>query len=174
VAGGGTKNYGYIHFSVFLNYGDAVLDVPLSKHLAAGKLFVGQKLRVVCSFLLFFFYPSLSRTFPLELSIVYSLFCPVQIWGAELCGWVGPVSPLGLFLCVKFMVAYLIMRWVMVGTRWGIWDFYPIVAILYFLFPDESGAFTNFQEIDCGINFGQSDRIFWCSFFCVKCTLHFV
>jgi hypothetical protein len=30
---------------------DAVLDVPLSKHLAAGKLFVGQKLRVICSFL---------------------------------------------------------------------------------------------------------------------------
>ncbi|XP_021288995.1 protein BREAST CANCER SUSCEPTIBILITY 2 homolog B isoform X1 [Herrania umbratica] len=40
---------------------DAVLDVLLSKQLAAGKLFVGQKLR---------------------------------IWGAGLCGWVGPVSPL--------------------------------------------------------------------------------
>ncbi|XP_065852244.1 protein BREAST CANCER SUSCEPTIBILITY 2 homolog B [Euphorbia lathyris] len=40
---------------------DAILDVPLSKQLAAGKLFVGQKLR---------------------------------IWGAGLCGWVGPVSPL--------------------------------------------------------------------------------
>ncbi|XVE62082.1 hypothetical protein DITRI_Ditri06bG0090800 [Diplodiscus trichospermus] len=40
---------------------DAVLDVLLSKQLAAGKLFVGQKLRV---------------------------------WGAGLCGWVGPVSPL--------------------------------------------------------------------------------
>ncbi|KAH9736754.1 protein BREAST CANCER SUSCEPTIBILITY 2 [Citrus sinensis] len=40
---------------------DAFLDVLLSKHLAAGKLFVGQKLR---------------------------------IWGAILCGWVGPVSPL--------------------------------------------------------------------------------
>ncbi|XP_022766252.1 protein BREAST CANCER SUSCEPTIBILITY 2 homolog B-like [Durio zibethinus] len=40
---------------------NAVLDVLLSKQLAAGKLFVGQKLR---------------------------------IWGAGLCGWVGPVSPL--------------------------------------------------------------------------------
>ncbi|XP_048225875.1 protein BREAST CANCER SUSCEPTIBILITY 2 homolog B isoform X1 [Ricinus communis] len=40
---------------------DAILDVPLSKQLASGKLFVGQKLR---------------------------------IWGARLCGWVGPVSPL--------------------------------------------------------------------------------
>ncbi|GLT92773.1 hypothetical protein SLE2022_105930 [Rubroshorea leprosula] len=39
----------------------AVLDVLLSKQLAAGKLFVGQKLR---------------------------------IWGAKLCGWVGPLSPL--------------------------------------------------------------------------------
>ncbi|KAK8561593.1 hypothetical protein V6N13_149242 [Hibiscus sabdariffa] len=39
----------------------AVLDVLLSNKLAAGKLFVGQKLR---------------------------------IWGAGLCGWVGPVSPL--------------------------------------------------------------------------------
>lgn len=29
---------------------DAVLDVLLSKQLAAGKLFVGQKLRVNCSF----------------------------------------------------------------------------------------------------------------------------
>lgn len=27
---------------------DAVLDVLLSKQLAAGKLFVGQKLRVLC------------------------------------------------------------------------------------------------------------------------------
>ncbi|KAG8647794.1 hypothetical protein MANES_09G111200v8 [Manihot esculenta] len=40
---------------------ESLLDVPLSKQLAAGKLFVGQKLR---------------------------------IWGAGLCGWVGPVSPL--------------------------------------------------------------------------------
>ncbi|WJX25236.1 hypothetical protein P8452_14298 [Trifolium repens] len=40
---------------------NAILDVPLSKQLAAGKLFVGQKLR---------------------------------IWGAGLCGWNGPVSPL--------------------------------------------------------------------------------
>ncbi|XP_060193023.1 protein BREAST CANCER SUSCEPTIBILITY 2 homolog B-like [Lycium barbarum] len=39
----------------------AVLDTLLSKKLAAGKLFVGQKLR---------------------------------IWGAGLCGWTGPVSPL--------------------------------------------------------------------------------
>ncbi|GMJ03265.1 BRCA2-like B [Hibiscus trionum] len=40
---------------------NGVFDVLLSKKLAAGKLFVGQKLR---------------------------------IWGAGLCGWVGPVSPL--------------------------------------------------------------------------------
>ncbi|XP_042510646.1 protein BREAST CANCER SUSCEPTIBILITY 2 homolog B-like isoform X2 [Macadamia integrifolia] len=40
---------------------DALLDVPLSKQLLAGKLFVGQKLRV---------------------------------WGAGLCGWAGPISPL--------------------------------------------------------------------------------
>ncbi|MBA0814860.1 hypothetical protein Gohar_020659 [Gossypium harknessii] len=40
---------------------NAVLDVLLSKQLAVGKLFVGQKLR---------------------------------IWGAGLCGWDGPVSPL--------------------------------------------------------------------------------
>ncbi|KAA3463741.1 protein BREAST CANCER SUSCEPTIBILITY 2-like protein B-like isoform X1 [Gossypium australe] len=40
---------------------NAILDVLLSKQLAVGKLFVGQKLR---------------------------------IWGAGLCGWVGPVSPL--------------------------------------------------------------------------------
>ncbi|TMX03981.1 hypothetical protein EJD97_012552 [Solanum chilense] len=39
----------------------AVLDLQLSKKMAAGKLFVGQKLR---------------------------------IWGAGLCGWTGPVSPL--------------------------------------------------------------------------------
>ncbi|XP_012089778.1 protein BREAST CANCER SUSCEPTIBILITY 2 homolog B isoform X2 [Jatropha curcas] len=40
---------------------DALLDIPLSKQLSAGKLFVGQKIR---------------------------------IWGARLCGWAGPVSPL--------------------------------------------------------------------------------
>ncbi|KAH7514694.1 hypothetical protein FEM48_Zijuj11G0117000 [Ziziphus jujuba var. spinosa] len=40
---------------------NAVLDALLSKQLASGKMFVGQKLR---------------------------------IWGAGLCGWVGPVSPL--------------------------------------------------------------------------------
>ncbi|XP_034695014.1 protein BREAST CANCER SUSCEPTIBILITY 2 homolog B-like isoform X1 [Vitis riparia] len=40
---------------------DAFLDALLSKQLFAGKLFIGQKLR---------------------------------IWGAGLCGWVGPVSPL--------------------------------------------------------------------------------
>ncbi|KAM5558573.1 protein BREAST CANCER SUSCEPTIBILITY 2 [Rosa sericea] len=40
---------------------DAILDALLSKQLASGKLFVGQKLR---------------------------------IWGAGLCGWVGPISPL--------------------------------------------------------------------------------
>ncbi|XP_058089399.1 protein BREAST CANCER SUSCEPTIBILITY 2 homolog B-like isoform X2 [Magnolia sinica] len=40
---------------------DALLDAPLTKQLVAGKLFVGQKLR---------------------------------IWGAGLCGWVAPVSPL--------------------------------------------------------------------------------
>ncbi|XP_045814666.1 protein BREAST CANCER SUSCEPTIBILITY 2 homolog A-like [Trifolium pratense] len=40
---------------------NAILDVPLSKQLATGRLFVGQKLR---------------------------------IWGAGLCGWNGPVSPL--------------------------------------------------------------------------------
>ncbi|KAK2443086.1 hypothetical protein P8452_21474 [Trifolium repens] len=40
---------------------NAILDVPLSKQLAAGRLFVGQKLRM---------------------------------WGAGLCGWNGPVSPL--------------------------------------------------------------------------------
>ncbi|KAJ6343075.1 hypothetical protein OIU76_004919 [Salix suchowensis] len=40
---------------------DAVLDISLSMHLDAGRLFVGQKLR---------------------------------IWGAGLCGWVGPVSSL--------------------------------------------------------------------------------
>ncbi|KEH25626.1 breast cancer type 2 susceptibility-like protein [Medicago truncatula] len=39
---------------------NAILDAPLSKQLDAGRLFVGQKLR---------------------------------IWGAELCGWNGPVSP---------------------------------------------------------------------------------
>ncbi|MED6197131.1 hypothetical protein PIB30_053852 [Stylosanthes scabra] len=39
----------------------AVLDVPLSRQLAAGRLFVGQKLR---------------------------------IWGARICGWDGPASPL--------------------------------------------------------------------------------
>ncbi|CAA2969893.1 BREAST CANCER SUSCEPTIBILITY 2 homolog B-like isoform X1 [Olea europaea subsp. europaea] len=39
----------------------ALLDELLSKKLAAGKLFLGQKLR---------------------------------IWGAKLCGWVGPISPL--------------------------------------------------------------------------------
>lgn len=40
---------------------DALLDPLLSKQLASGKLYVGQKLR---------------------------------IWGAGLCGWVGPISPL--------------------------------------------------------------------------------
>ncbi|KAB1224490.1 hypothetical protein CJ030_MR2G016379 [Morella rubra] len=50
---------------------DAVLDVPLSKQLAAGKLFVGQKLR---------------------------------IWGAVLCGWVGPVSPLELSRTVSLLL----------------------------------------------------------------------
>ncbi|KAJ8898959.1 hypothetical protein K2173_008460 [Erythroxylum novogranatense] len=48
---------------------DALLDVPLSKLLASGKLFVGQKLR---------------------------------IWGAALCGWVGPVSPLEVSGTVSF------------------------------------------------------------------------
>lgn len=84
---------------------DAVLDVPLSNQLAAGKLFVGQKLRVTCSFvpfLLFFYYFPLIRKFPLELLLPYSLFCPVKIWGAGLCGWFAPVSPLEvlfLFVC---------------------------------------------------------------------------
>lgn len=32
---------------------NAILDVPLSKHLASGRLFVGQKLRVMCWSLLF-------------------------------------------------------------------------------------------------------------------------
>ncbi|KAL6219704.1 hypothetical protein ACLB2K_007463 [Fragaria x ananassa] len=41
---------------------DAILDALLSKQLACGKLFVGQKLR---------------------------------IWGAGLCGWVGPIHPRG-------------------------------------------------------------------------------
>ncbi|XP_059463227.1 protein BREAST CANCER SUSCEPTIBILITY 2 homolog B isoform X2 [Corylus avellana] len=50
---------------------DAVLDVPLSKHLAAGKLYVGQKLR---------------------------------IWGAGLCGWVGPVSPLEVSRTVSLLL----------------------------------------------------------------------
>lgn len=31
----------------------AMLDVPLSKQLAAGRLFVGQKLRVICWSILF-------------------------------------------------------------------------------------------------------------------------
>lgn len=33
---------------------DAVLDAPLLKQLAAGKLFVGQKLRVRCLLIYFF------------------------------------------------------------------------------------------------------------------------
>ncbi|BBH02574.1 Protein BREAST CANCER SUSCEPTIBILITY 2 homolog A [Prunus dulcis] len=48
---------------------DAVLDALLSKQLASGKLFVGQKLR---------------------------------IWGAALCGWAGPVSPLEVARTVTF------------------------------------------------------------------------
>ncbi|KAG7965180.1 hypothetical protein I3843_09G211200 [Carya illinoinensis] len=50
---------------------DAVLDAQLSKQLAAGKLFVGQKLR---------------------------------IWGAGLCGWVGPVSPLEVSRTVSLLL----------------------------------------------------------------------
>uniref|UniRef100_A0A2N9G9N3 Tower domain-containing protein n=1 Tax=Fagus sylvatica TaxID=28930 RepID=A0A2N9G9N3_FAGSY len=50
---------------------DAVLDVPLSNQLAAGKLFVGQKLR---------------------------------IWGAGLCGWFAPVSPLEVSKTVTLLL----------------------------------------------------------------------
>ncbi|KAF1883721.1 hypothetical protein Lal_00012638 [Lupinus albus] len=50
---------------------NAMLDVPLSKQLASGKLFVGQKLR---------------------------------IWGAGLCGWNGPVSPLEVSSAVSLML----------------------------------------------------------------------
>ncbi|TKY47857.1 BREAST CANCER SUSCEPTIBILITY B [Spatholobus suberectus] len=50
---------------------NATLDVPLSKQLAAGRLFVGQKLR---------------------------------IWGAGLCGWNGPVSPLEVSLTVSLLL----------------------------------------------------------------------
>jgi hypothetical protein len=80
---------------------------------------------------------------------------------------------LGCLFVWNIMVANLIMWWVMVRE---IWDFYPIVAILCFLFPNEtnvfgahsiSRAFTNFQEIVYGISFEQRDKIFWCSFFCV-------
>jgi len=36
-------------FFFFCRYSiNAILDVPLSKQLAAGRLFVGQKLRVIC------------------------------------------------------------------------------------------------------------------------------
>ncbi|KAF3962282.1 hypothetical protein CMV_013187 [Castanea mollissima] len=49
----------------------AVLDEPLSKQLAAGKLFVGQKLR---------------------------------IWGAGLCGWLAPVSPLEVSRTVSLLL----------------------------------------------------------------------
>ncbi|KAK7344501.1 hypothetical protein VNO77_14169 [Canavalia gladiata] len=50
---------------------DAILDVPLSKQQAAGKLFVGQKLR---------------------------------IWGAGLCGWNGPVSPLEVSSTISLLL----------------------------------------------------------------------
>ncbi|RHN69099.1 putative breast cancer type 2 susceptibility protein [Medicago truncatula] len=50
---------------------NAILDVPLSKQLAAGRLFVGQKLR---------------------------------IWGAGLCGWNGPVSPLEVSSTVSLLL----------------------------------------------------------------------
>ncbi|KAL4189586.1 hypothetical protein AMTRI_Chr08g207900 [Amborella trichopoda] len=50
---------------------NAVLDVPLSKQLRAGKLFVGQKLR---------------------------------IWGASLCNWVGPLSPLEISETVSLLI----------------------------------------------------------------------
>ncbi|ONK62624.1 uncharacterized protein A4U43_C07F6110 [Asparagus officinalis] len=50
---------------------DAVLDVLLSKQLAAGKLFIGQKLR---------------------------------IWGASLCGWVGPISPFEASKTVSLLI----------------------------------------------------------------------
>ncbi|OAY65685.1 Protein BREAST CANCER SUSCEPTIBILITY B [Ananas comosus] len=61
---------------------DAVLDVSLSKQLQAGKLFVGQKLRV---------------------------------WGAALCGWVGPIS----FLEASNTVSLLIH---INGTFRATWD----------------------------------------------------
>lgn len=32
----------------------------------------------------------------------YVLVCPVKIWGAGLCGWVGPVSPLEVILVRSF------------------------------------------------------------------------
>ncbi|KAA8517722.1 hypothetical protein F0562_015219 [Nyssa sinensis] len=50
---------------------NALLDVLLSKELVAGKLFVGQKIR---------------------------------IWGAGLCGWVGPVSPLQASKAVSLLL----------------------------------------------------------------------
>ncbi|XP_061356921.1 protein BREAST CANCER SUSCEPTIBILITY 2 homolog B-like [Gastrolobium bilobum] len=49
----------------------AILDVPLSEQRAAGRLFVGQKLR---------------------------------IWGAGLCGWNGPVSPLEVSSTVSLLL----------------------------------------------------------------------
>ncbi|KAL2340475.1 hypothetical protein Fmac_008415 [Flemingia macrophylla] len=50
---------------------NAILDIPLSKQQAAGRLFVGQKLR---------------------------------IWGAGLCGWNGPISPLEVSSTIRLLL----------------------------------------------------------------------
>lgn len=70
----------------------ALLDELLSKKLASGKLFLGQKLRVdylSLEFIICSCYSKCQSIFP----AAYSLYCHLKIWGAKLCGWIGPVSP---------------------------------------------------------------------------------
>lgn len=83
---------------------DAVLDALLSKQLANGKFFVGQKLRVIKILLYCLYTPSLIKAFCSELLLSYSLLCLMKIWGAALCGWAGPVSPLEVL--TSFLVVY--------------------------------------------------------------------
>lgn len=71
---------------------NAALDVVLTKQLNAGKVFVGQKLRVsyflarFCNTFFFCYIPDLQHA--------YVLISYLKILGAGLSGWATPTSPL--------------------------------------------------------------------------------
>lgn len=84
---------------------NAALDVVLTKQLNAGKVFVGQKLRV-SYFLARFKYLVLQHIFfgyiP-DLQHAYVLISYLKILGAGLSGWATPTSPFEVSQSLNFI-----------------------------------------------------------------------